>query len=376
MLPHDFTHRTHFPGTVTSRFGWVVRPADWIASLPAPLFAVLLFLLALVPAQLDVRQAVLVWLFFAGDWLLLALLPRARKSFGPAKPPTLLLAMMRLIPALLPLPWNLVMQALGTALVVYAFWVEPHRIRVTRRSLRSPKLKSGERLRLLHFGDLHIERVTGREEQLVELARSLAPDVILFSGDFLSLSSVHDPVGWEHARRILGQLSAPLGVYAVTGSPPVDEPEIVGKLLDGLPIRWLQDEQVSLSFHGDTLNLVGITCSHKPFADAATLDSVLRRKTCHFTILLYHSPDLAPEAALRGVDLQLSGHTHGGQVCLPLVGALYTASLYGKRFESGQRQLNGLTLYVTRGIGMEGKGAPRARFLCPPEIVLWELAGS
>ena len=94
----------------------------------------------------------------------------------------------------------------------------------------------------------------------------------------------------------------------------------------------------------------------------------------HFTILLYHTPDLAPEAAEAGVDLQLSGHTHGGQVRLPLYGALYAASLYGKRFEMGRKQLDGLTLYVTRGIGMEGKSAPRVRFLCPPEIILWDIS--
>jgi len=74
--------------------------------------------------------------------------------------------------------------------------------------------------------------------------------------------------------------------------------------------------------------------------------------------------------------LQLSGHTHGGQVRLPVYGALYAASLYGKRFESGRRQVGDLTLYVTRGIGLEGKSAPRVRFLCPPEIILWEINGA
>ncbi len=93
------------------------------------------------------------------------------------------------------------------------------------------------------------------------------------------------------------------------------------------------------------------------------------------TLLLYHTPDLAPEAAAAGIDLQLSGHTHGGQVRLPLFGALYAASLYGKRYEVGRLSEGGLTLYVTRGVGLEGKGAPRVRFLCPPEIVLWELGG-
>jgi predicted MPP superfamily phosphohydrolase len=63
-------------------------------------------------------------------------------------------------------------------------------------------------------------------------------------------------------------------------------------------------------------------------------------------------------------------------VRLPVFGALFTGSLYGKRFESGRRQVGTMTLYVTRGLGLEGKGAPRVRFLCPPEIILWEIGGA
>jgi predicted MPP superfamily phosphohydrolase len=73
------------------------------------------------------------------------------------------------------------------------------------------------------------------------------------------------------------------------------------------------------------------------------------------------------------VDLYLAGHTHGGQIRLPLFGAVFTASAYGKRYEQGHYSVGDTTLYVSRGIGMEGMGAPRARFLCPPEIVVVNL---
>jgi predicted MPP superfamily phosphohydrolase len=85
---------------------------------------------------------------------------------------------------------------------------------------------------------------------------------------------------------------------------------------------------------------------------------------------------MAPIAARMGIDLQLSGHTHGGQVRLPLIGALFTGSLYGKGFEAGRMELNNMTLYITRGIGLEGAAAPRLRLLCPPEIILWEISSS
>ena len=114
-------------------------------------------------------------------------------------------------------------------------------------------------------------------------------------------------------------------------------------MLAGLDnIRWLQDELVTISHAGVSLDIVGLTCSHKPYVDGPRLQAVLATARPNqaprerpFTILLYHTPDLAPEAAEAGVDLQLSGHTHGGQVRLPFFGALYAGSLYGKSFEVG-----------------------------------------
>ncbi len=374
MTPSDFSQQSHFPGTDSSRYSSFVRLADFVNRLPTPLFAVVLCMLALIPARADLALAALLWCFFASDWLLLAWLPLAGKSFGPAQSPTLLLAALRLFPAALPMPWNIAAQFVGSALVVYGFWIEPHHIRVTRQSLHSTKWQTGAPpLRVLHLGDLHVERTTGRERQLIDLAHALQPDLILFSGDFLCLSNVRDPKAWDDARTILRQLTAPLGTFVVSGSPPVDPPDVVARLVEGLNIRWLRDEKITLNYAGQPIELVGITCTHKPFADRETLARVLDGDSQNLRILLYHSPDLAPDAAALGIDLQLSGHTHGGQVRLPFFGALYTSSLYYKRYESGRRQVGGMTLYVTRGIGMEGKGAPRVRFLCPPEIILWDI---
>jgi predicted MPP superfamily phosphohydrolase len=83
-----------------------------------------------------------------------------------------------------------------------------------------------------------------------------------------------------------------------------------------------------------------------------------------------------PEAVELGVDLYLCGHTHGGQIRLPGFGALITSSEFWKRYEMGRYEENGTTLYVSRGLGMEGLGAPRARFLSRPEIIEWRLSGT
>lgn len=377
MLKRDFSHVQHFPGTHGNSFDRVLQVMDQIESQPGWLFGLELLALAGLTTWAHWPAAGLLWAFYLADWAALAGLTRAGKSFGPAKPPTLVLAVLRAPFMWLPWPAALLAQLAGSALVVYAFWIEPHRLTLTRQQLRlQHKLPPhAPPLRLLHLGDLHIERVTQRERDLLALIQSLAPDVIVFTGDFLNLSNVHDPIAWDECRSIVRQLAAPLGVYVVTGSPAVDQETVVPQLLADMPVRWLQDESVLLEHQGHCLELVGLTCTHKPFVDRPRLEAILKDRPDHARVLLYHSPDLAPEAAELNIDLQLSGHTHGGQVRLPGFGALFAGSLYGKAFESGRYSLGALTLYVTRGLGMEGKGAPRVRFLCPPEVILWEISG-
>lgn len=358
---------------------WARSAAEAVQRIPPPLFFALLLGVSWLGAAGRPDHAGATFLFVLGDWLLLSLLPRFGRSFGAAQPQALLLAIARAPFGLLPFPWIVLAQAIGTALAVYALWFEPHRLQVSRLSLRSPKLGTGPPLKLLHFGDLHMERSTGRERALARVAEELQPDLVLFSGDFLSTSYLRDPVAWAACRWVFSRLSPRLGTFAVGGSPAVDRPEILPRLLEGTGVRWLRNEAVTLEDGGRTVQLVGVTCTHRPFLDGPALEAVLEDQPkgdpAPFRILLYHTPDLAPEAAALGLDLQLSGHTHGGQVRLPGFGALVTASLYGKAFEMGRYEVSGMTLYVTRGIGLEGTLAPRVRFLCPPEVVLWELSG-
>jgi len=370
-----FSDRKTFPGTEGGPFEIIVRAGEKVEAIPSILFALLLLVLASLVQYGKWEQVLILWGFQLGDWALMQALPRSRISFGPAKPPTLLLALLRLPFALLPAPYWWIAQGIGTVLVIYGFWIEPHRIILTHQQFRSEKLDPEASLQILHFGDLHMERLGPREERLMGLLEELHPDIILFSGDILSYSTIEDPAAWADARCVFEKLLAPLGVYFVPGSPPVDREDILPHILDGLNIQVLREDRIQLEYQGQSIDLIGLSCTHRPFTDGPKLEALIQGKRDELTILLYHTPDLAPIAAELGIDLQLSGHTHGGQVRLPLFGALYAASLYGKRFESGRYEVGDMTLYVTRGLGMEGKAAPRVRFLCPPEIVLWEITG-
>ncbi|MDD5369018.1 MAG: metallophosphoesterase [Anaerolineaceae bacterium] len=371
--PRDFRQRSFFPGTNGNPFDVILHRYTKVERLPSILFAVLLGLLALLPFQGQWLFKGVLWFTFLGDWALLAYLPRFHRSFGPAKPTVLLLAAFRLIPALFSPMVALPIELFGTLLVVYGFWIEPQRLTLTRQVFRSPKFRPRTPLRVLHIGDLHIERVTRREQRLNKIILETQPDLILFSGDFINLSFLDDPQAWRAAHDLMKEWKAQLGIYVVSGSPAVDLPGIIPAILAELPVHWLQNEQVHINYQGQDLNLFGVSCSHKPFEDAPILERMVAKKSKALNVLLYHSPDLAPDAASLGIDLQLSGHTHGGQVRLPGIGAIYTGSLYGRTFTSGRMQIGSLTLYITRGLGLEGAAAPRVRFLCPPEVTLWEI---
>jgi uncharacterized protein len=372
----DFSHVTRFPGETGNFFDIVLHKAMDLEKIPDVLFFLGLTGLSFVGFPVNGWVCLAVLIFFLFDWISIALLPKYRRSFGPVKPPVLVLAILRMLPIYFTHSAIWVpLEILGCFLQVYAFWIEPFQIKITWQEIVTNKLPAGVRFQLLHLGDLHLERTSIREEKVNQLIKEVNADVILFSGDYLCLSSIRDKHAWADLRQVLQQWKAPLGVYGVTGSPAVDLPENFPVLLEGTPVKLLKDEKVTLHKDGAAIRVIGLECTHKPHLDAPRLKVLLEGEKEGFRLLLHHSPDIAPHISNDTIDLQLAGHTHGGQVCLPFIGPLFTGSLYGLKFKSGRYQLKNMVLYITRGLGMEGLSAPRVRFLCPPEIVVWKIIG-
>jgi uncharacterized protein len=372
----DFSEQDRFPGETGNYFDIVLHWAMRLENIPDALFFLGLCVISFAGFPANSWFSLLVVAFFLFDWISIANLPKTRRSFGPIKPPVLTLAILRMIPVILtsPVIW-VPLEILGCVLQVYAFWVEPFQIKISNQKISTSKLPAGISFKLLHLGDLHLERLSIREEKVNKIIQETGADAILFSGDYLCLSSIRDKQSWKDLKQVLQIWDAPLGTFGVTGSPAVDLPENFPSLLEGTPVKLLMDEKVILNKDGSSIEVIGLNCTHKPHLDAPRLKSLTRESGISFRILLHHSPDIAPHLSNDGVDLQLAGHTHGGQVCFPFIGPIFTGSLYGLKFKSGKYQLNNLVLYITRGLGMEGLSAPRVRFLCPPEIVVWEISG-
>jgi uncharacterized protein len=203
------------------------------------------------------------------------------------------------------------------------------------------------------------------------LVESLHPDMIVLTGDYLNLSYLHDERAARDLRLLLGQLHAPLGIYAVNGT--VEHPQEMKNLLAGLDIRPLDNEVLRMPAFGEHFVMLGL--SNVGWEDdQVQLERLVGQvRPDDFSLLLYHTPNLAYAARDLHVDLYLAGHTHGGQIRLPFYGAVVTNAHFGKTFEMGLYHLGQTTLYVSRGLGLEGNAAPRSRFLCPPEVVVVDL---
>jgi len=258
--------------------------------------------------------------------------------------------------------------ALGLACAVDAFFIEPGLLEVQLVELRSDRIRPETgKIRVVQLSDLHSEGRVLNEARAAEVVDYLKPDLIVMTGDY-----VNGPEGLPVFERMVHALRAPLGVYVVAGNYDLHEKGLE-RSLRSLPVHWLRANAREIEVRGTRLRIVGMDADSEHFARPLLAPSAGHGPVPPFTILLYHYSDLAFEAADAGVDLYLSGHTHGGQVRLPWYGALVTLAKYGKRFESGLYKVGDMALYVSRGIGLEGRSAPRVRFLCRPEITAFDL---
>ena len=372
ISPKDFSDRKHFPGTPGNPYHVIDKIQAFLSPIPFPVFS-LIFGGAAYLLSGDLSKSILIAGFFILDWLLLRFLPKLQISFGPPTLPALVLALMRSLFLVFDLPIAVSFQILGTLLVLWGFYFEPQIPKVTHHKVKIFNGKGeAHPLRIVHLSDLHMEFYTSREERAVELINNLEPDLIVFSGDFFNISYQNHPQSHHDIHTFFHALKAKHGIYAVTGSPSVDLEESLQKVLPDLNLTLLRDQAINLEIKDQDIQLIGLDCTHQPQRDVERLRAMAPHLDLNLQktrVLLYHSPDIAPHLGNLPIDLQVTGHTHGGQVQIPFLGPIYNGSLYGFAFSSGHYFINGsLHLIISRGLGLEGEAAPRVRFFSPPEI--------
>jgi hypothetical protein len=248
----------------------------------------------------------------------------------------------------------------------YGVWVETEWLQVERVSISVPRLPPGfigmtiAQLSDIHFGldvnPAHIRRA-------VDVTLALAPDLIVLTGDFVSRMTQTEPALITSE---LGRLAAPQGVWAVLGNHDHHlSARIVTQALLRAGARVLRNSNDVLCRSGERLWLAGVDDVVEEKHD---LDRALRGiPDAGPALVLVHEPDFADRVAEDPrVCLQLSGHSHGGQVCCPLLGPP-VLPLLAQKYPRGLYRLGDMWLYTNRGLGTIGMPI---RVNCRPEVTL------
>jgi predicted MPP superfamily phosphohydrolase len=251
---------------------------------------------------------------------------------------------------------------------------EPYEISIEQMEIKLPRLHSRlDGFRLVVLSDIHFGEFTQILGSAVEKVNALVPDLVVILGDFVT-----DPSRSLHGKRaanqawpcaeILRTIRPRHQIFATLGNHDYKaDPEIVIEALQQNGITVLRNRSVAIERDGARFWLAGVDDALESSADPErTLDRVPRNEA---VIAAVHEPDFADEMKNYGVDFQISGHSHGGQVRLPALGAVYLPRM-GTKYPMGLRRVGGMQLYTNRGLGVVGVPF---RLMCPPEVTLFTL---
>jgi uncharacterized protein len=281
------------------------------------------------------------------------------------------------------LPVLIAVLVAGALCIAYGIAIEQRWYRLHTYDLAILPPDGPETMDLLHLSDIHFVR---QDRKKARFLAALPPaDVTVVTGDFLA-----EPEAVETAVEAVRPTRGRYASWFVLGSndyfvprPPNylayflgrrphrraargRAPELIEQLeRDG----WidLTNSRRDAELDGLAIELLGLDDAHLQWHDLRQAP----RRTGRFGVAVMHSPDAAPESAALGYDLVIAGHTHGGQVCLPLIGALVTNCSMPRRLADGLQRMGTATVHTSRGLGTS-KFAP-FRFWCRPEATLLRL---
>ncbi|MBV8678635.1 MAG: metallophosphoesterase [Planctomycetaceae bacterium] len=211
-------------------------------------------------------------------------------------------------------------------------------------------------LSLLQISDLHFSPAYSRRffELMLDEAATVEADLVLFTGDLID----HD-AAIEWIVPLLSRIEGRLGSYAILGNHDYDHDHLrTRQALVEAGFTDLEGRWATLAIEGLTLALGGTSAPWGPRLDPGLMPDA------DFRLVLSHSPDLLPKAARWGIDLMLSGHNHGGQVRLPVIGPVFMPSRYSRRFDRDFFRIGPTLLHVSQGVAAKDP----IRYGCVPEI--------
>jgi uncharacterized protein len=266
----------------------------------------------------------------------------------------------------------------------YSSSVEPRCVQIRRLRLPIPRLPGAlNGLTVAHLTDLHRSRVVSAEflAKCIDMANALLPDIIVFTGDYLT----HDDHSGFLGKFLFGERLPPTeltrqcaacmsrararhGVFASLGNHDNwFDANVVTKIVESVGIPVLRNASQTVRINGEPLAIVGLG---DLWTEGVDMTRAFRNVDSPVPVVLMHNPDSFEHWSREGSHLILAGHTHGGQVNIPFIGPPIVPSRYGQKYAHGLFERGHAHMYVNSGLGMI---PPPVRFNCPPEIALFHL---
>lgn len=256
--------------------------------------------------------------------------------------------------------------------MLYARFVEPNVLVVRKIRIDSGRdINNGKPLRITLLSDFHYPRHADSRlvRRAIEKSNRFDPDLVFMLGDFFDKNRNNPAILPCDVKTVFGEIRSKLGIFGVLGNHDhrFDEQAIRKVLESETDIRLIDNSSIGIELSGVPIYIAGV--------------GDLRSKDAHYDravrgipqdsgiILLSHNPDVVEEISDPRILIQFSGHTHGGQVRLPFIGALRVPSKFGSRYSQGLIDCGNHLLYVNRGIC----SMKRIRFMCPPEVTWVEI---
>ncbi|MBA3770338.1 MAG: metallophosphoesterase [Blastocatellia bacterium] len=282
----------------------------------------------------------------------------------------------------------LVLSAIGLLCVGYGYFIEPHRLVVTQQNIQIENWNPAfDGFRIAMIADIHGGSNGVTSEKLQEIVRRVNEqnvDLVVMLGDYVSQAHTGGPIADRPLKMPMSEIADGLagitakhGVLCVFGNHDgYYGDELIAAELERVGYKVLQNEVETITRDGQPLRILGLK-DHLKLTDgwtrtAAEVRELIRTTGAGDVVILEHSPDtlqtvtgylsVGPE-----LKLFLAGHTHGGQIWLPLLGTPAIPSSYGQRYARGHVKENGVDMFVTSGIG---ESLLPFRFMVPPEIAV------
>jgi uncharacterized protein len=252
-------------------------------------------------------------------------------------------------------------------ILIYAYFIEPNWIEINSLQLTLPHLAAEfDEYKIVQISDIHVNKwmTQARLNRIFRLVNQQKPDAIVITGDFITRRQERFI---PNLTATMGQLSARDGKFGVLGNHDYwSDADAISGAMAKTNVLNLANSFQTIQRGNAKLYIAGVD---DVFVGKDRLDLVMQNlpEDGNATILLAHEPDFADTSVTKNrFDLQLSGHSHSGQIRIPFFSPLYLPEL-GKKYYAGLYQLGSMIIYTNRGLGMTGM---HLRFNCRPEITV------